>query len=346
MDQIVKIIDQKPDNYNILSRHPLQSWEWGEFRKSQGNKVIRLGLFEENNLKEVFQLTLHKIPLLPAVVPLASGTKEGLTVGYLPKSSFPTSEVLQKLKEIGKENNAIFIKLEPNVEKSLSPNPYLSPELKRGKPLFTKFTSIIDLEKSEEEIFNSFKQKTRYNIRLAQKHGVKIQEDNSDRAFAEYLNLIFETTKRQGFYAHDKKYHRDQWKILRSAGISHLLTATFEGKTLASFLLFKFNDILYYPYGASTRDHKELMAPTLLMWEAIQFGKSLGCKSFDLWGDTEPNPPPNHPYFGFHKFKEGFSPKLVEFAGTYDLVINPLLYEVYQTVDKLRWTILHFKTKL
>jgi len=110
-------------------------------------------------------------------------------------------------------------------------------------------------------------------------------------------------------------------------------------------LLFVFNKTLYYPYGASTRENRELMAPTLLMWEAIRFGKKMGCTSFDLWGDIEPNPSPDNPYFGFHKFKEGFSPKLTEFLGTYDLVINPGLYQLYKISDSLRWKFLHLKSK-
>ena len=317
----MKIIDA--DN---PATHPLQSWEWGEFRKSQGVKVVRFS---------AYQISFHRLPFL------------NFTVGYLPKSPFPDKKDLEKLKEIGKEQKAIFIKLEPNVEKKLSPNTYyLSPGLKIGKPLFTKYTSVIDLTPSEEEIFNSFKSKTRYNIRLAEKHGVKVQEDNSEKAFEKYLDLLFETAGRQGFYAHNKKYHRDQWKIMQPAGISHLFTATYRGKILSAFLLFTFNSVLYYPYGASTREHKELMAPTLLMWEAVKFGKSRGCTKFDLWGDTEPNPPPNHPYYGFHRFKEGFSPKLVEFVGTYDLIINPTLYKIYQIADKIRWKILRLKTKL
>ncbi|HUV72502.1 MAG TPA: peptidoglycan bridge formation glycyltransferase FemA/FemB family protein, partial [Clostridia bacterium] len=70
------------------------------------------------------------------------------------------------------------------------------------------------------------------------------------------------------------------------------------------------------------------------------------CTRFDLWGDIEPNPAPNHPYYGFHRFKQGFSPRLVEFVGTYDLVINPILYRIYNLVDKIRWTMLRLKTRL
>lgn len=349
MSNEIKVVkeDQKLE-FNQLALHPLQSWEWGEFRKSQGHKVIRIGVSEGKNFKDVFQVSFHPIPLisLPAVA-LAKVGPTPLTVGYLPKSPFPDKEVLEKLKQVGRENKAIFIKIEPNIENPLSPNPcHLSPSLVKGKPLFTKYTSIIDLTRTEEEIFNSFKPKTRYNIRLAEKHGIKIQEENSNEAFKEYLNLLFETTKRQGFYAHNKEFHRQQWRVLQPAGISHLLTATYQGKILSAFLLFVFNGVLYYPYGASTREHKELMAPTLLMWEAIKFGKTHDCTKFDLWGDIEPNPPPNHPYYGFHRFKEGFSPKLVEFAGTFDLVINPILYKIYQAMDFFRWKFLRLGVKL
>ncbi len=327
----VKILSQKPDEFDCLAAHPLQSWEWGEFRRSQGHRTIRLGVFEKEKLLGVFQVTFHRIPHLP------------FSIGYLPKSPLPSKEVLKKLKEIGRGEGAIFIKIEPN-EKAGDKVKELG--LVKGKSLFTKFTSVIDLTGSEEEILKSFKPKTRYNIHLAEKHGVTAQEDNSEAAFNEYLKLLFETTNRQGFYAHNEKFHREQWQILKPAGISHLLTATYQGKTLASFLLFVFNHKLYYPYGASTRENRELMAPTLLMWEAIRFGKKMGCTEFDLWGDIEPNPSPNHPYFGFHRFKEGFSPKLVEFVGTYDLVINPLLYQIYKITDSLRWKILRLKAKI
>ncbi|HUW24521.1 MAG TPA: peptidoglycan bridge formation glycyltransferase FemA/FemB family protein [Patescibacteria group bacterium] len=330
------ITEESKTAFNHLAAHPLQSWAWGEFRRLQGHRVWRLGLFEDAKPTQVFQITFHRLPQLP------------FSVGYLPKSSLPTPTVIAELKKLGQQEKAIFIKIEPHVEAKKGGG-VGEPEklgLLPGKPLFTKFTSIIDLSASEDELFQRLKPKTRYNIRLAQKHGVTVKEDDSDEAFEVYLKLLFETTHRQGFYAHDEDYHRLQWQILRPAGISHLLTATYQGKMLAAFLLFVFNNTLYYPYGASTREHRELMAPTLLMWEAIRFGKNQGCQQFDLWGDLEPNPPPNHPYFGFHRFKEGFSPRLVEFIGSYDLVIQPLLYQLFQKIDRLRWKVLHLKAKV
>lgn len=335
MAKVIEITETNKEDFNSLAKHPLQSWEWGEFREKQGHKVIRLGEEVNGKIRAAYQITFHKIPHL------------SLTVGYLPKSGLPNKEVINYLREIGKKNKAIFIKIEPNVVRERARDREIERlGLVRGKPLFTKYTSVIDLDKTEEELLESFKSKTRYNIKLAQNHGVKVVEDNSEKAFEEYLKLLFETTDRQGFYAHNPEYHRKQWEILKTAGISHLLLAKHNQKILAAFLLFKFNSVLYYPYGASTREHKELMAPTLLMWESILFGKKINCQSFDLWGDIEPNPPPNHPYFGFHRFKEGFSPRLTEFLGTFDLVINPLLYQVYNLGDTFRWKILHLKVKL
>ena len=175
----------------------------------------------------------------------------------------------------------------------------------------------------------SFSSKTRYNIRLAGKKGVTVKEDNSDKAFERYLELTGETVSRQGFYAHSEKYHRLMWQILKKAGIAHLLTASYQDEIITTWILFAWKKFLYYPYGASTEKHKEVMANNLMMWEAIKFGKKLGLTTFDLWGREEGK--------GFTKFKEGYNPKVIEFLGTWDLVINKPLYAIYKVAEWIRW---------
>jgi len=205
-----------------------------------------------------------------------------------------------------------------------------------GSRLFTPTTFWIDLTKSEEELLKSFSSKTRYNIRLAQKHGVIIKEDNSDKAFNKYLELTWETNKRQGFYSHTEKYHRLMWQHLKGK-IAHLLTATYKGEIISAWILFAYDGFLYYPYGASTDKHKEVMANNLMMWEAIKLGKKLGLSTFDLWGREEGK--------GFTKFKEGYNPKVIEFLGSWDLVINKPLYKIYRFAEEIRWRALRLKAK-
>ena len=214
-------------------------------------------------------------------------------------------------------------------------------------PLFTKYTFILDLTKSEDELLARLHPKTRYNIKVAQKHNVKITEDNSPAAFKAYLRLTEETTSRQGFFAHNKNYHKTMWEIMRAEGIAHLFTASYEGEVLSAWIVFVWGDTIYYPYGSSSRNHREVMAPTLLLWEIAKWAKQKGLKHFDLWGAMGPSPTgepdPKDPWYGFHRFKQGFSPRLVEFAGSFDLVIKPVLYSLYTLADTIRWKLLKWK---
>ena len=357
--KIIEINNENKNEYNSVVTHPLQSYEWGEFREKTGVKVIRRGIEKNGKIVDGFALTIHKIP------------KTKFNIGYLPKGNKPTKEIIEELKKIGRENNCIFIQLEPNIEVNAKWR------IEKGKfdlipaarPLFTKHSFEINLEKSEEDLLKEFNSKTRYNIRLAEKKGVSVEIDNSEKAFKKYLELTNETTTRQNFYAHTSDYHKKMWETLRMengparqspdgssrmAGgewkmenenklSAHLLIAKFENEILTTWILFTFHDTLYYPYGASTQKHKNLMANNLVMWEAIRFGKSLGLKKFDLWGALGPDASENDPWYGFHKFKLGYNPRAVEFVGSFDLVINPTMYEIYKVADKLRWIYLRLK---
>lgn len=315
-----------------FSNHPLQSEQWKEFREKNGIKIVR-----QNGI----QVSFHKIP------------KTSFTVGYFPKGKLPDKKQITQLKKIGLLQKAIFIQLEPNIEKggNLKFNPKELGLASSFRPLFTRFNFILDLTKSEDELLKNMHPKTRYNIKLAQKHGVKIVEDNSDKAFAEYLRLTKETTKRQKFYAHTEKYHELMWETLRTATekfskeklTAHLLVAKYNNRILTAWVIFVYKNTIYYPYGASSMEHREVMASNLMMWEAIKYGKKLGLKEFDMWGSLGPDANPHDPWFGFHRFKQGYNPRHVEYIGSYDLVINPFMYRMYKIADKLRWMLLKIK---
>ncbi len=306
--------------------HPLQSWAWGEFRASMGIDVVQL---------HGCQLTFHKIPYTP------------FTIGYLPKGPMPTKEMLDALIRLGTEKHAIFIQLEPNIVQTSHVSRLTYHDLfPSHHPLFTKYTFILDLTKSEDELLKSMHPKTRYNMKVAQKHGVVVREDNSDEAFEAYLRLTQETTERQGFYAHTTMYHEKMWEIMRKAGIAHLWTATYQNEILAAWIVFVWKDTVYYPYGSSSRNHREAMAPNLLLWDIARWAKKKGIKYFDLWGAMGPSPDVNDPWYGFHRFKEGYHPNLIEFVGSYDLIIDPILYKLYTIADTARWILLKAKRKL
>jgi len=325
---MIKIItnDYSVSDYNKLALHPLQTWEWGEARKKTGLEVLRL-----SDGKNVFQLTFHKIP------------KINFKIGYLPRSVFPGKETLEFLNDYGRKNKLIFIKIEPYEEKS---NIKDLPAGRQGQrsirqladkdqklieskhPLFPKWTQVLDLNKSEVELLKGFHSKTRYNIRLAEKKGVVIKEVSNDRGFEIFSKLYFDTCKRQKYFGHTQKYHKIIWESLKK-NIAHILIAFYNDTPLAAYELFYFKKILYYPYGGTSLKYRNLMASNLLMWESIRLGKKLGAEKFDMWGSLGPNYDQSNDWAGFTRFKEGYGTKFTEFVGSYDLVINLLLYKLF-----------------
>jgi lipid II:glycine glycyltransferase (peptidoglycan interpeptide bridge formation enzyme) len=334
--------DDERQLYNQVVTHPLQSWEWGEFRKKTGQKVERVGLFEGGKLSRAFQVTFHDLPV------------GGQTVGYFPKGTMPDEEQLAALRQLAQANNALFIKMEPNVAQKVgtpSAHDQIAEFLTNngavpGKPLFTRYTFQLDLTKNEDELLANLNQKTRYNINVAAKKGVQIIESTSSEGMEQHLQILAETTQRQGFFAHTPEYFRTMWETLGSSGMMRIFHAVYEDQILVSWIMFIFNGVLYYPYGASRSIFREVMASNLMMWEMIKFGKAQGCTMFDMWGSLGPEPDPKDPWFGFHRFKKGYGGDLTEFLGTYDLVMNQPLYKVFRVVENVRWKVLRAQAKI
>jgi lipid II:glycine glycyltransferase (peptidoglycan interpeptide bridge formation enzyme) len=343
---IIRILtDKDQKKYNTLINHPVQTWEWGDFQITQGHTVYRLGLFnDKEKLISAYSVSFHKIP------------KTKFSIGTLLRGPKIDDQMIEKITEIAQKENAIFVKFEPNIihksfdsfnnETSLSPKPQFRHLKKSPKVAFYPFTYLIDLTKTEDQILESMHPKTRYNIRVANRYGVEIKEQTDNQGFEIYLKLLFDTTKRQGFYLHSQKYHRDLWKKLKDTGMIHIMLASYQNQILSAFMIFNIKDQLFYPYGASLDTNRQVMAPTLLMWEVIKLGQKLGCKTFDMWGCLGPRAKENENGYGFHRFKQGYGGKLVEYVGTYDLVINPILYKIYNSIDKTRWRLLRLKASI
>lgn len=327
--------------YNQSVDHPLQSWEWGEFRRHTGVEVERVGLFDSGKLKTGIQVTFHPIPVI------------GGTAGYYPKGFMPNAEQLAALKQLGQKHDALFVKMEPNIARPVEAKSahtsiidFLQEhESVPGRPLFTKYSFQLDLTKSEDELFAQLNSKTRYNVNLAYKKGVIITEDTSQAGMNTYLDILAETTKRQGFYAHGPDYFQKMWDVLSNSGMLRIFHAVYQDTVLTSWIMFEFNGVLYYPYGASRSIHRNVMASNLMMWEMIRYGQTRGLKVFDMWGSLGPEPDKKHPWYGFHRFKKGYGGALVEFVGTFDLVINPPKYKLFRIGDTLRWKYLRLKAR-
>jgi len=339
------LTDRDKEKYNSFITHPVQTWDWGDFQITQGHTLYRLGVFDDKDkMISAYSISFHKIP------------KTKFSIGTILRGPKIDDQTIEEVTKIAKKENALFIKFEPNViQKSFDSlgndtalyHPLHFHHLKKSpKVAFYPFTYLVDLTKTENELLELMHPKTRYNIRVANRYGVEVKEQTNDKGFEIYLKLLFDTTKRQGFYLHSQKYHRDLWKTLKDTGMIHIMLASYQNQVLSAFMIFNIKDQLFYPYGASLDTNRQVMAPTLLMWEVIKLGQTLKCTTFDMWGCLGPRAKENENGYGFHRFKQGYGGQLVEYVGTYDLVINAPLYKIYNSVDKIRWRLLRLKASI
>jgi lipid II:glycine glycyltransferase (peptidoglycan interpeptide bridge formation enzyme) len=343
---MIKIITSNDIEWNKYVLHPMQSWEWGEVRQAEGKSVIR---FVESTSQRahdkgpedlrpltfdsitVYQMTLHPIP------------HTGYSIGYIPKSSWPSEEFLQYIKKYAQSHKMLFVKFEP--EGIAKDNSHL---INSPHPLFTPWTQVVDLTPSDEELLRHMHTKTRYNVRLAEKKGVVVKEMSDEAGYEIFEKLYFDTCKRQKYRGHTPAYHRNIWNKLRAGAVNagsskleaHLMIAFFKDEPLAAFQVWHFKDTIYYTYGGSSESHRPLMAANLLMWEVMRLGKRLGATKLDMWGSLPPDFDESDPWAGFTRFKQGYGTQFVQSPGSYDLTTNTPLYHVYNLVQSIRTKLL------
>jgi len=199
---------------------------------------------------------------------------------------------------------------------------------------------VMDISKSEEDLLAQMKQKTRYNIKLAEKKGVKIsviseQGTVNNKYLGEFLRLVEITAKRDKITSHPESYYRKMFEII-PGDILKLYVAEYEGKIIAANLVLFFGRTATYMHGASDNEHRNLMAPYLLQWQQIVDAKKTGCGRYDFGGlktGTDDNS-----WQGITKFKQGFAPetKTTKFPGCYDIILKPAKYNLYRALQKIK----------
>ncbi|MDD4996170.1 MAG: peptidoglycan bridge formation glycyltransferase FemA/FemB family protein [Patescibacteria group bacterium] len=284
----------------------LQSWQWGSFQKKIGRESYFLKI-EDNNIVSQILLIQHNLPFNKCYL-------------YLPRPVVFNQnhlEILVKnLREIIKNKKPIFIR-EDFKNKEIIKN------FKKVDSVQPTKTIILNLEKPEDKIFSQMHHKTRYNIRLAQKHGVEIFSSNEKKDQEIFLNLLHQTAKRNKFRIYSDNYYL---KLLNlDSSFSRLYLAKRQKKFLAAHLLIFFGKTVTYLHGASSRENKELMAPYLLHWESIKEAKRRNFQFYDFWGIDDKKWP------GLTRFKTGFGGQIVAYSGAFDFPLSKIWYPIYRT---------------
>ncbi|MFZ4263414.1 lipid II:glycine glycyltransferase FemX [Sphingobacterium sp. HJSM2_6] len=196
-------------------------------------------------------------------------------------------------------------------------------------------TILMDLKKDTDNLLGNMKPKTRYNINLSTKKGVKIKSLGLE-SLSIWYELYRQTALRNNFFLHDMNY----FKIVLTARANdtqspadvYLLIAEVEDKPLAAMFLVVTGNRGTYLYGASASENRNYMATYALQWKAMQLAKEKGCTEYDFFG-ISPQADPAHPLYGLYRFKSGFGGQVVHRMGCWDYPLSPKKYAYYASME-------------
>ena len=358
--QPIKI--ETPQQWNeIIERlpgaHILQSWQWGQIKSQYGWEMQPYTWLDEQN--QVFAAALVLKRQLAQ-----KGLGARFQVLYIPKGPVldwtnpeHVTLVLDDLQSFTEQSSAIFLKIDPDLPlgygepgtaeayEDLNGQKIRDEMIGRGwqfsdDQIQFRNTVLLDLTQPEEALLAAMKQKTRYNIRLAERKGVSLRTGQLADLPALY-EMYAKTALRDGFTIRSQDYYQTLWQTFIEAGMAEPIIAEFEGKPIAAVFIFHFAGVSRYLYGMSLEEQRDKMPNYLLQWEAIRRSKALGCHTYDMWGAPDKFDE-NDALFGVYRFKKGFNGLLLRTIGAWDYTTQPGFYKLYTKIlprllDIMRW---------
>lgn len=330
----IKEVDNKKIWENFLvecqEKTFLDSWNWGEFQKKEGEKIWRLGVY--NNGEPVALILIIKIK-----------AKRGtfLFIPHGPNIINPKSQILStlliKLKEIAKEEKASFIRIAPICERK-----------KENISVFEKFgfkkapihihpevTWELNVKPSEEELLMGMRKTTRYLIKQAEKNSdVKIIKSRNIKDLEEFNKIYRLTAERHKFIPFSMNYLKNEFFSFLPDDQILIFLGKYKEEIVSSAVIIFWQGIGFYHQGASLSKYNKIPVSYLLQWEAIKEAKERGCQIYNFWG-IAPDDNKNHPWAGLSLFKKGFGGYRKDYVQTQDLPLSRIYYLTY-IFEKLR----------
>ena len=344
-------MDASTWNNLILSlpgAHLLQTWEWGQVKRRIGWEVIPKVWQDTQGQPSAAALVLGR------ALPL-SGLAGRFQVLYIPRGPLLRDwddpglrhQVFADLHLLARQRGAIFVKIDPDVRlgSGVPGSPAASEDgvgqavqadLQANGWRFSeeqvqfRNTVMIDLGLSPEDLLTRMKQKTRYNIRLAERRGVTVRQ-GTQADLASLYRMYAETSLRDKFVIREEAYYRGLWETFMQAGMAEPLIAEVENQPVAALVIFRFAGKAWYMVGMSRETAREKMPSYLLQWEAMLQAKAAGCRFYDMWG-AQDDFLESDPLWGVYRFKEGFGGEVVRWIGAWDLPVRTISYRLYTRV--------------
>lgn len=323
---------------NFVQNHPkghfLQSVEWGKVKNNWKWEAI-VSRDDNGKIHGSMAVLIRKIPALP------------FTLMYSPRGPVCDShdvvtltELTEGVRTLAKKYNAYSLMLDPDIEgsdtlfiKTMQELGYrLHDNGKNFDGVQPNFVFRLNVDgKTPDELMAQFHQKTRYNIRLASRKGVTVtlcDESNLGEMLPHFSRIMNETGERDGFIVRGEEYFARMMKSLGDH--ARLYMAMYNDKPVAGTLAIQYGDKVWYLYGASSNEYRNVMPNYLLQWSMINWAIETNCNIYDFRGVSGDLSPEN-PLYGLYLFKKGFSGDLVEFCGEMEYAFKPFVNKCITT---------------
>lgn len=338
----IKEINSKDDWESFLlkcrDKTFLDSWNWAEFQKKEGNRVWHLGIYDNEELIGL---------ALVIKIKARRGTFLFVPHGPIIKNKQALGVLIKELRNISQREKAGFIRIGPVWQRNKENIKIFKDMGFRDAPIHIhpENTWELDITDSEEELLTAMRKTTRYLIRQAEKNNdIKIVQSADIKDLKEFYKIYQETVKRHHFAPFSLEYLENQFSCFLPDNQILVLLGRYKGEVVSSAIIVFWQNTAFYHHGASLSKFKNIPVSYLMQWEAIKEAKKRECKSYNFWGIADEKSKnknqkskinKNHPWWGLTLFKMGFGGERKEYVKTQDLPLSLRYYFTY-VFEKLR----------
>lgn len=312
-----------------------QATFYGKWQEKLGGAAKSYSVYDGDKVVAYFQAIKY---------PLARG-KCYMYVPYGPVvkeySDDLIASIKSKLKEIARNQNAAFVRLDFT---PTAPSNILGKYFKKSPPytyhgaiLQPRTEWFLELGKSEDELIADVQRKTRWAIRASERQGVTSEIVTMDFSnyFDDFYRLMSETSKRNGFGLHSKKYYAAIFDDLDKVQNSYLSVARYEDKVLIINVILVYDGVAMYMFSGSSSEERDRNPSYLALWKAVCHAKQLDCKYYNF-GGVSTDSDAHKSWDGLTSFKKKFGGHEVAHSDFYDLVIDPIWYRIYTARRRIK----------
>lgn len=313
----------------------LQSWDFYEFHKARGKKVVRKLVMEDDKI----------IGAWAGVVETAKrGTYMAIAGGPLIDWSNKKliKAVFDDIRAEGLKAGCVFVRVRPQLELSEKSLKIMKSHglVKAPMYLSVEYAGILNLKKSEEEILAGASQGFRRKLRKALKNDIEIEVSDSDEAINDFCKLEKLHAERQKYVAFSADFLKKQFEAFRAGGEVLIYTAKKDGEILAQNFIIFYGPEASYHYGVSSELGTKYSAAPLLHLKAMAEARNRGLTRYNLWGIVEKDET-EHRFYGVSEFKRSFGCEEYRYTPAHDMILKPLKYKLTEAVEKVRKKVRH-----